>query len=231
MQTATRRAVVHTGTRGRGVAGFQRTTGYYGRFAPAVRGGAAELKFHDLDVDQDPPAVAGNIAEDSCVTIAQGTTEKTRIGRKLVIRSIGWRFVITKKVSTAAADAADEVRVILYQDKQTNGAAATVTGILESADYQSFNNLANKGRFRTLMDRMYAVNSTAGGGNGTTEDYGENRTSDSFFKNCNIEIEYDDSSTDGAITSVRSNNIGVLLLSQSAKTSFKSKMRLRFSDA
>ncbi len=217
---------------GRGVAGFQRTAGYYGRFGPGAKGDAGpELKFHDLDIDQDPPATAGTIAEDSCVTIAQDMTESTRIGRKCVIRSINWRFRIVKKVSTAAADTSDVCRVILYLDKQCNGVTAAVTDILESADFQSFNNLANKSRFRTLMDREYALNSCAGGGDGTTEDYGENVTIDSFFKNCNIPIEYDNSATTGAIATVRSNNIGVLLISQDAKCSFSSKMRLRFSDS
>lgn len=231
MQTATRRAVGQTGTRARGVAGFQRTTGFYGRFAPSVRGDAAELKFHDLDISVDPPAVAGVIAEDSCNTIVQGTTEKQRIGRKLIVKSIGWRMRMVAKSQSSAASTSDVMRVILYLDRQANGAAATVTGILESANFQSFNNLANKQRFRTLMDREYALNNLAGGGDGTTEDYGEAVTIDSFFKKCNIAIEYDDSSTDGAITSVRSNNIGVLIITQDAKSSFTSKMRLRFSDS
>ena len=50
------------------------------------------------------------------------------------------------------------MRVMLYHDKQANGATAAVLDILESADYQSFNNLVNSGRFRILMDRTYAMN-------------------------------------------------------------------------
>ncbi len=200
------------------------------RAAPADVG--MELKFHDLDIDDAVVVTGGTIAEDSCVTIAQGTTESTRIGRKCVIRNVGWRFAVELPgVSGGGTAGSDVVRVMLYLDKQTNGATATVAGILESADFQSFNQLANKGRFLILMDRNYDVNSTAGAGDGTTNDFGPNVTSDTFFKKCNIPIEYDNSVTTGAIGSVRTNNIGVLLISRGGLASFESKMRLRFSDA
>ena len=45
-----------------------------------------------------------------------------------------------------------------------------MTDILESDDYQSFNNLANKGRFVTLMDRTYELNSNGAAGDGTSND-------------------------------------------------------------
>ena len=205
------------------VPGVTRETGFFGRFR---QGG--ELKFHDIDINDAVIAANGTIAEDSCNAIAQGVTEVQRVGRKCVIRSINWRFDITLPASTTSGATSDFVRVIVYLDKQCNGATAGITDILESDDYQSFNNLGNKSRFRTLMDRSYDLIVGAGGGNGTTEDYGEDLVSDTFFKRVNIPIEFD--STTGAITEVRSNNIGVLLLSKSGLCVFESKMRLRFSD-
>ena len=205
-------------------AGFQRTAGFYGRF----RQGGEELKFHDLDIDDAAIASGGTISEDSCVGIAQGVTEVQRIGRKCVVRSIAWRFQIILATQAGIASGFDSVRVILYQDKQTNGAAAGVTDLLESADYQSFNNLANKSRFRTLMDRQYDMSSPAGAGDGTTNDNGPKIQSDSVFLNTNIPLEFD--ATTGAITELRSNNIGVLLLSRSGRCGFESKMRIRFQD-
>ncbi len=202
--------------------GYDRTSGFFGRFSSG-----AELKFHDIDLDDAAIAAGANVTN-SVNLIAQGTTESTRIGRKCTIRSINWRFQISKAISTGGSSAADAVRVIMYLDKQANGATAVNTDILESADFQSFNNLANKSRFRTLMDRTYDMNSMAGGGNGTAEDYAEIRVNDTFFKKCNIPIEYD--STAGAITEIRSNNIGVILMSQSGTSGFSSKIRLRFSD-
>lgn len=188
-----------------------------------------ERKFHDVDIDDAVIANTGLIFN-SVNLIPQGVTETTRVGRKANISAINWRFDIILPEADGVADPPniDVIRVILFLDKQANGATAAVTDILESADYQSFNNLANKSRFRTLMDRTYNMNRSAGGGNGTTSDWGAERHSDTFFKRCNIPIEFD--STAGAITEIRSNNIGVLLISQNGNAGFESKMRLRFTD-
>ncbi len=205
---------------GRSLKGFVRTGGYYG-----IAATPGELKFHDLDVDDAAIASGGTIAQASCNLIAQGVTESTRIGRKCTVRSIGWRFQIV--LATAASTGTrDSCRVILYLDKQCNGATAAVTDIVESADFQSFNNLANKSRFRTLMDRTYTLNPSGGAGDGTTNDSCTTSVDDTFFKKCRIPLEFD--STTGAITEIRSNNIGVLLLADVGNLGFESKMRLRF---
>ncbi len=214
-------------------AGYYRKSGYYGRFGPGRRGDKGpELKFHDLDIDDAVVAAAGSIAEDSCVTIAQDTTESTRVGRKCTIRSINWRFAVSLPATAAAGTGGtDEVRVILYLDKQCNGATAAVTDVLESADFQSFNNLANKSRFRVLMDRAYVMKPPAAAGDGTTNDFNADLMTDAFFKKVAIPIEYDNTATTGAITTVRSNNIGVITISRGGLAGFESKMRLRFSDS
>ncbi len=188
--------------------GFARTAGYYGRFSGA---GAIELKFHDLDINDTSVAAGGTIVEDSCNSIAQGVTEVTRIGRKCCIKQIGWKMNLLLLGVSDQADipAGDVVRVILYLDKQANGATAGVTDILESDDYQSFNNLANKSRFRTLMDRTYTLGYQVAMTDGaSTSSAPATNIEDSFYKKVNIPIEFD--STTGAITEVRSNNIGCL---------------------
>ncbi len=187
-----------------------------------------ELKFFDLDIDDTAIANTGTIVADSVNEIVQGTGETERIGRKCTIRSINWRFEVRLPAQTTSATASDVARIILYQDKQANGATAAVLDILETANYQSFNNLANKGRFRTLMDRTYDLTAQAGGGDGTTEDYGQIIISDTLFKKVNIPIEF--SGTDGAIDKIKSNNIGFLTISRSGVAAFASKMRIRFSD-
>ncbi len=206
--------------------GYNRTAGFYGRFA---QGG--ELKFHDVVIDQSAISATGDIAIDSAVKIAQGTTEKTRIGRKATIRSINWRFEVNRPTGTDLGTGDEFVRVILYLDKQCNGATAAVTDILESANYQSFNNLANKSRFRTLMDRGYDINVESSSGNGTANDLSARLISDTFFKKCNIPIEWDN--TAGAITEIKSNNIAVLVISKdgaNTNCALESNMRIRFSD-
>ncbi len=213
--------------RRRFIRGRDRVGGFYGRFSK--KGG--ELKFHDLDIDDAAIATNGTISQVSCLTIAQGTSESTRIGRKVIVKGINWRFNIKISSQTSAANTTDTVRVILYLDKQTNGATATVTGILESDDFQSFNQLANKSRFRTLMDRTYdLVVPTMADLAGPSTNTGEVVINDTFFKRCNIPIEYDNTFTTGVIGTMRSNNIGVLLLSQGGHAGFDSKMRIRFAD-
>ncbi len=204
--------------------GYGRTSGYYGRFKPG-QAGPIELKFFDLDLDDTTIAAGANVT-DSINKIAQGTTEVTRIGRKCTIRSINWRFQMTIPAGSST-NTADTVRVIMYLDKQCNGATAVNTDVLESADFQSFNNLANKSRFRTLMDRTYTLHTNLSG-DGTTLDSGKFEIQDSFFKKCMIPIEFD--STAGAITEIRSNNIGIILCSSDGVAGFFSKIRLRFSD-
>ncbi len=190
-----------------------------------------ELKFHDIDVDDATISATGEILNSGTVNIiAQGTTESQRIGRKCTIKSINWRFDIVRNENAGNWDS-DVVRVLMYLDKQCNGATATVAGILESTDYQSFNNLSNKGRFRTLMDRKYVFIPTAAAGDGTTDLFNDFLIYDEFFKQVNITLEYDNSATTGVLTSIRSNNIGVLVISkQGTATTFNSKLRLRFAD-
>ncbi len=203
--------------------GVSRTVGYYGRYSGADR----EVKFFDLDINDAAIAAGGTIVEDSVVGIAQGNTEQNRDGRKCTVVGIGWRWDLAL-AGQSNTGSTDTCRVILYLDKQCNGTAATVTQILESNDYQSFNNLANKSRFQTLMDRTYDIRVPAAMGDGTTNDAAANSWADSFYKKVNIPLEFD--STTGAITELRSNNIGVLILSKNGLTalSFNSKMRIRF---
>lgn len=202
-----------------------------GRLAAARRAAArTELKFHDLDIDDAVVASAGAIQTSGTVNaIAQGVTESNRIGRKCTIRSINWRWTVflpeTDAVATPAAP--DTLRIILYLDKQCNGAAAAVTDLLETADHHSFNNLANKGRFKVLMDRRVDINYAGlASDNAGVVSQAAVTCDGMFYQKCNIPIEFD--STTGAITEVRSNNIGVLLISGNGTCGFGSKMRLRF---
>ncbi len=205
------------------VPGRTRVSGFFGRFRPG-----GELKFHDLDIDDATIASNGTIVSDSVNKIPQGVTEVQRVGRKCFLRSVNWRFNIRLPEGTAVTTTSDTVRVLLYLDKQANGATAAITDILESDDYQSFNNLANKSRFRTLMDRTYELNTDLSG-DGTTVDSPRFNINDSLYKNLAIPVEFD--ATTGAITEIKSNNIGVLLLSKNGLCTFDSKMRVRFADA
>lgn len=209
--------------------GYDRQSGYYGRFS----GRNQEWKFHDISIVDAEVSTTANIVQDSCNKIAQGTTESTRIGRKCVLRQINFRYQVNlpEKQDQTNPVAGDNVRVVLFIDKQCNGAAAATTDILESGtNFQSFNNLANSGRFITLMDKTHTVNYqtlTADAAN----NYEHARVVRVFkyYKKCNIPIEFN--SINGAITEIRSNNVGVLLISSDGVAEFIGNMRIRFSDS
>ncbi len=189
----------------------------------------AELKFHDVNVTDASIAQNGTVVQTSCNLIPQGVTEVTRIGRRCCIKQLHWRFTITFGGTADTATADESIRVLLYLDKQANGAAAAVTDILETDNFQSFNNLANRTRFRTLFDRTFDINANGAAGDGTTNDTAAKDYNFNVHLKMNHVIEFN--STAGAITEITSNNIGVILLAKNGSVAiFDSKMRLRFSD-
>ncbi len=211
----------------RTLRGRARKSGHWGRMA------SKELKFFDQDIDDTLIAVNGSIfsnasAEESLCRIAQGTAEINRIGRQCTIRHISWKYRIRLNQTADITATSVTVRLILYQDKACNGAAAAITDLLETNHYQSYRNLANESRFVFLCDKLTDLVSVAGSGNGTTLDFGEVGVSAEFNKTCNIKLEFN--STVGALAELRTNNIGLLLLSSEADlVKFESTMRLRFS--
>ncbi len=79
------------------------------------------------------------------------------------------------------------------------------------------------------MDRTYAMYNPAGAGDAL--DFGEMVVEDKFFKRCDIPVEYNDSATTGVISTMTSNNIGVLALASNGDTcSLDSVMRIRYTD-
>lgn len=229
------------------VPGYTRDVGFYGRYNQSVpRGGgcglASEKKFHDLDLDD--AVIASTVGVTGSINvIAQGTTGATRVGRKICIRNISWRFEVSLPAVIPGTDYddanfSDTVRVMMFLDTQCNGLIAPGSGfdgILQDDNFQSFNNLANKGRFRILFDRFYVLNRKGYVGfEDTTPLFkysaAEVTISDTFYKKCEIPLEYDANVTTGALVSIRSNNLGVLLISRLGKAKFHSKIRLRFED-
>ncbi len=219
------------GGRGR-YAGYYRKAGFYGRYNK--RDGGGELKFHDIAVDDATVSGTGDIQNAGSINlIGQGITESTRIGRKCTLRSMAWHIGLTIPEQDAQSTPVqgDTVRIILYLDKQANGATAAVTDILESADYDAFNNLANKSRFRTLCDKWITLNyaGMASDGAGVVSQARVVRQFN-MFKKLNVPLEFLGVANPAAMTEVRSNNLGVLLISRFGLMTFDSKVRIRFSD-
>jgi len=201
-------------------AGFLRRGGYYGRYTP----GAGEQKFFDTTRAAAAAPIAGIIANLSLNLIPQGVTESERVGRKCTVTRIYIQGQFLKTATSTAADADDTIRMIVYLDKQANGATAAVTDILETATINSFNNLSNSSRFKTLAVKRMSINAIASFAAGTVnvqEDW-------TCAIKCNIPIEF--SAATGAIAEVRSNNIGILMISDEGLAFFQYTARIRFSD-
>lgn len=217
-----RRNVVRIVPRQRGLV---RVGGFYGRYS---NGG--ETKFHDIDID-GTFTTAGAIQNGGTVNIIpQGVLENNRVGRKCTIKTVHWRYNIQIPTTASSSETSDSARVILYVDKQCNGATATVANILAAANYQAYRALENVGRFKILLDKTHKIQ-CGGGVGGAIDLWAENQQNYRFSKKCNIPIEYDNSASTGVLTTIRTNNIGVLLIGQGGFATMDSKMRLRFSDS
>lgn len=94
--------------------------------------------------------------------IPLGTTANNRVGRRIHAKSLyitGRVFAQTNLVGTAA------FRMVVFQDKQPNGALPTVTQVLESDHILSPLNLGNAKRFKVLADergQMVSVDTIEG---------------------------------------------------------------------
>ncbi len=210
-------------------AGYYRRAGNYGRYQPNMGG---ELKFKDTDVDDAAIAATGTVqGTGTFLVIVQDNGESERVGRKITIRSISWRYRLSLGDQDAGATPpdGDTVRLILFQDKQCNGATAVVGDLLQSSHFQSFNELTNSGRFRTLMDKTVDLNrlNLASDGAGLVSSTSVRR-SGTFFKKCAIPIEY--SNATGAIAGIKSNNLGIMAISAGGTAVLGSTVRVRYSD-
>ncbi len=202
-----------------------------GRFAGRIHRGS-EWKFHDTLITPTAMAATGVfVTNGSLCEIPQGVEESERIGRKVVVRTISVKCKMRLATSTTATGN-NMYRLIFYVDHQCNGATATALDILEQDDLLSFRNLANRSRFDIIYDETKVMNPTAAAGNGTANDFGEVFHYKEFDMPVNIPLEFDNSAATGAIATIRSNNIGLMLIMQDATevVNFTGTVRLRFTD-
>ncbi len=209
---------------------------YYGGRPASYRGYAhpsiqQELKFHD-SVNTNTAVATTGIIKDSIVLIGQGVTESTRLGRKIIVRSIAARWIINLALVQNVADitpTGDQIRIMVFIDHQCNGANAAVTDILETASIESYRNLANIARFDVLYDKVHNIQRMFGTVDGTNTASGGKKENKMFkmFKKLDLPIEYN--STAGAITEITSNNIAFLYITHGNAISIDAQQtRVRF---
>lgn len=182
--------------------GYNRTSGFYGRFRYGrSRGGDDEHKFFDTTLSFNFDTTLEVPATGQLCLIPQGVTESTRVGRKCTIKSILLKGALAF-VPAAAANATSTGYMWLILDKQTNGAAAAASDVFSNVTTQSaLRNLANSSRFKILKKFKFTFNSGAG----VTTAYNNVSMPFECYKRLNIPLEF--SSTTGAITELKSNNL------------------------
>lgn len=209
--------------------GYSRRVGTYGRYQGT---GGSEYKYLDTTQTLTAVAAAGSILKSTICILPQGTGPSQRLGRKVTLKTIHFKGCIKMANTTLAPATADMLRVIIYQDTQCNGTAATIAttadGLLQSADIFSFRNMENTGRYRFLYDKVRSIASMSGAYDGTNDQFGENFASLRFNIKCNIPLEY--SATTGVLTELRSNNVGLAAISQDGVVQIEGNFRIRYSD-
>jgi len=93
-----------------------------------------------------------------------GANIDQRIGREIYVMKLKVRGYINLNSTNAFVVAVqpNQVRIILFQDMQTNGTQCTAANVMDTAGanapHCAFQNLANFGRFRVLKDKLINVN-------------------------------------------------------------------------
>ncbi len=187
-----------------------------------------EYKFIDTDVNEATLATTGHVSLG--FTIAQGDGQSQREGRKVRIKSIAWRGRINLVTSSVLAEGTDIVRLMAIHDKQANKALPSIVDFLELSGIESFKNLENSGRFRTIWDKTFEINCNGIGGDGTTVDTAPAEIFFEYYKDIDIEIIYDDVASTGVVGTINSHNIVIMVLSEFANAGITSTLRARYTD-
>lgn len=215
--------------RGRFVPNTTRSAGFAGRFRKSNK----ELKFLDVSVANAAIPVTGSIQTGgTLLVIPQNLTDKGRIGRSLVVRDLEWRGTLTipEVEGSVNPPQSDVTRMIVYLDKQSNKATASVTNILETAAIDAPFNLENEGRFTVLWDKVITIDRSTFTQTAANVFAGaEHIRKFHYGKKTNIKIEY--SGVDGTLDELTSNNLAVLLISKNAIIALTSNFRIRYTDS
>ncbi len=224
---------------GSGKSGYVRSSNGSRAFANIRTGGflGQELKFVDYEKDANVvQTLAGSEfdpTEGALNALAQADGPSSRDGRAVILKSVHVRGVIDTTVSTDGSEAL-VYRVVLYCDKQTNGAAPNAEDVFvdpSDADLDAFTlrNLAFSKRFRILSDQWYDAHAVAGYGNGSTNKLFYKKIMFKIDKKLNIPVNY--TGTTAAISTIVDNSLHLLIVAgptSGAQANAKYTSRVRF---
>lgn len=195
------------------------------------RQSSKELKYFDAILGGGITIPFDAFIFESMNLIQQGVADNQRIGRKVHVERFQYTYGLSiASVQNVSAARSDIVRVIIYEDLQCNGAAASVFDILETDSIFAFRKMSNIDRFNILHEAWSCLNPV-----GIVAACGcENITVNAFVTmvvvDIPVDVTLDFSGTTGAIDEIRSSNIGVLLISRFGVATIDHEVRIRYTD-
>jgi len=158
--------------------------------------GSGELK--NVDVSSSALIVAAQTTATALLLngLAQGTTATTRIGRRVTLKSLYFRFQASMAATSAGAS---PIRLLVVYDKQTNATPTTAGLVLASDALNSLNLLDNARRFVTLCDVMLPCLGTGG----------PQAVAHVFYKKINLPMEFNTGSA-GTVGDIQTGSIYML---------------------
>lgn len=141
--------------------------------------------------------------------MAQGTTQSTRIGNKITMKSVYIRYRVT---NGAASIAATMFRVLIVYDTQTNAATPALGDILQAGPADPtlrMMNLANRDRFKILYEDTFTPVGTVVSDTSATTEWQEYRTR---FININLDTIFNNTSG-GTVADIQTGGLFLVTMS------------------
>lgn len=170
-----------------------------------------ELKHKDTSIGAATPTVAGSLV--LLNNLSQGDSETARTADEIRATSIQVRGLLYNDMTiTGAGASSTRVRMILFWDRQPNGAAPTVATLLDtsvaSAFFAPYNDDYQK-RYKILKDVTMDFNPNWGISAGTTQqNFGKTFH---FKRRLARRVQYDGNA--GTIADIQTNSLYILFLS------------------
>lgn len=154
---------------------------------------------------------------------ARGDDIAERVGRETIMRSIQ---IKGKTYGTASTGTLQIHRIIIFYDRQSNGAAPAATDLLVSNDDLSLKNLNNKKRFKILYDQRFTIESNVAANTGALHTF-------DFYRKLRHPCSFNNGDN-GNITDFISGSLYVYVLGTNAAGATAGatqiKSRIRFQD-
>lgn len=199
----------------------------YGRFGSGRGQGAQiEKKFYDTALTLAGSGGAASSTNGNgqlLVGMAQGTTASTRIGQKIVVKSIQIKLGFT--LAAGAVDT-DIHHVYLVQDTQCNGTQAAIADVfINSGDMGlEMRTMENGARFKILKHFVVRLNADAG----VAAAFGGDYQQEECFIKTNIPVTYNAAA--GAIAEIKTNHLFLVYGSSNGTATVAGNARIRYTD-